>query len=82
MRCLSFVTLFAAVSAAPAFATVVPPCRSASQAISAQQEEAWIRQCAAAQRQGGAISEAESSCRRWLERCRRAPAARPGIMTY
>jgi len=82
MRKLLLPMLFAALCATPAFATIVPPCQSAQQAVHAQQEEAWIHQCALAQRKSGAISEAESNCRRWLETCRRAPAARPGFMTF
>jgi len=70
------------LSAAPAFATIVPPCQSAQQAGHVQQEEAWIHQCALAQQKSGAISEAESNCRRWLEACRRAPPTRPGFMTF
>jgi len=79
---LPLLTLFAAIFAPPAFATIVPACQSAQQAVHVQQEEAWIHQCALAQQKSGAISEAESNCRRWLEACRRAPPTRPGFMTY
>jgi len=81
MRRLLLSTIFAMLSAAPAFATIVPPCQSAQQAVHAQQEEAWIRRCASAQK-NVAIAEAESSCRRWLETCRRAPPTRPGFMSF
>jgi len=74
--------LFAALCATPAFATIVPPCASARNAVQAHQEAAWIHQCALAQRKSGAISEAENNCRRWLESCRRSPPARPGFMTF
>ena len=67
---------------APAFATVVPPCQSAQRAMHTQQEAAWMRQCIAAQRQASASADAENNCRRWLESCRRAPATRPGYMTF
>jgi hypothetical protein len=73
---------FVVLGIAPAFATMVPPCQSALNAVYAQREEAWIRQCTIAQHNGGAISEAENNCRRWLETCRRAPPTRPGFMTY
>jgi len=76
------VAVFAALCAAPAFATIVPACQSARQAVHVQQEEGWIHQCARAQQKSGAISEAESNCRRWLEACRRAPPTRPGFMTF
>jgi hypothetical protein len=83
-RGLPLLMFFVALCTAPAFATIVPSCLSAQDAVHAQQEEAWIRRCAAAQHNSGAISEAENNCRQWLETCRRAPpaAARPGFMTY
>jgi hypothetical protein len=82
MRNLLLLILFAALGIAPAFATIVSPCQSALNAMHAQQEEAWVRQCASAQRRRNAAADAENDCRRWLETCRRAPPARPGFMTF
>jgi hypothetical protein len=83
MRALLLLTIFIAL-AAPAFAAILPSCQSVWKAVSAQQEEAWLRQCALAQRQSGAIFDVEDSCRRWFETCRRTPpnAMPPGFMTY
>jgi hypothetical protein len=84
MRKLLSLMLFAMLNAAPAFASILPSCQSAWKAINTQQEEVWLRQCALAQRQSGAIFEVEDSCRRWFEICRRTPpnAMPPGFMTY
>jgi hypothetical protein len=84
MRSLLLSTLLVALSATPAFAAVLPSCQSVWKAVNAQQEEAWLRQCALAQRQSGAIFDVEDNCRRWFETCRRTPpnAMPPGFMTY
>ena len=84
MRGLLLLTIFIALAAAPAFAAILPSCQSVWKAVNAQQEEAWLRQCALAQRQSGAIFDVEDSCRRWLETCRRTPANAmpPGFMAY
>jgi len=74
----SFVTL----SAAPAFATIVPVCQGAHQAIVTRQEEAWISRCAATQQKDVAAAKAEKNCREWLEACRRRSPMRPGFMTF
>jgi hypothetical protein len=84
MRGLLLLTILTVLAAAPAFAAILPSCQSVWKAMNAQQEEAWLRQCALAQRQSGAIFDVEDSCRRWFETCRRTPpnAIPPGFITY
>jgi hypothetical protein len=84
MRGLLLLTILTAFAAAPAFAAILPSCQSVWKTVNARQEEAWLRQCALAQRQSGAIFDVEDNCRRWFETCRRTPpnAMPPGFMTY
>jgi hypothetical protein len=78
------IALFTTLSASPAFATILPSCQSVWHAVNAQQQEAWLRQCALAQRQSGAVFDVEDGCRRWFETCRRTPpnATPPRIFTF
>jgi len=81
MRAL--VAVFAVTLAAwPAFASITPSCAGAERAIRAAEEAAWLRRCVRMLQWSDITGDAEATCRRWLERCRDAPPARPGIMTY
>ncbi|HLL28181.1 MAG TPA: hypothetical protein VKT73_11130 [Xanthobacteraceae bacterium] len=85
MRGLSLLMFAALLCAAPAaHAALLPSCQSVWRAVNAQQQEAWLRQCALAQRQSGAVFDVEDSCRKWFETCRRTPpnATPPGMITH